>query len=231
MNEISAVAAQGTTVSETVYRSLKADILSGAIASGSALLTRDLLARYECGISPLREALARLVGEQFLEATSHRGVKVPRPSISDVEDIYRIRIALEREALALALKHGDDAWEGEIIATCHRMEKATLPDHVTDQPTSIIEWESRHRAFHHSLTKAAPSPRLLKLIDQMVDQTERYRALRLAGMDGARIRGEVANEHRTLMELVLARDPASLDFLSQHLDRTRAAVVSILSRR
>ena len=63
MNEISAVAAQGTTVSETVYRSHKADILSGAIASGSALLTRDLLARYECGISPLREALARLNAE------------------------------------------------------------------------------------------------------------------------------------------------------------------------
>ncbi|RUM96686.1 FCD domain-containing protein [Pseudaminobacter arsenicus] len=231
MNEILSATGQGQTVSETVYRSLKMDILSGVIPSGSALLTRDLLARYDCGISPLREALARLVGEQFLEATSHRGVKVPQPSISDVEDVYRIRIALEREALALALTHGDDEWEGEIIATCHRMEKATLPDHVADQPTSIIEWEIRHRAFHHSLIKAAPSPRLLKLIDQMVDQTERYRALRLTGMDRAKIQGDVAAEHRKLMELVLARDPASLDFLSQHLDRTRVAVISILSER
>lgn len=231
MNEILSAPGQGQTVSETVYRLLKMDILSGVIPSGSALLTRDLLARYECGISPLREALARLVGEQFLEATSHRGVKVPQPSVSDVEDVYRIRIALEREALALALRHGDDEWEGEIIATCHRMEKATLPDHVADQPTSIIEWETRHRAFHHSLIKAAPSPRLLKLIDQMVDQTERYRALRLTGMNKAKIQGDVAAEHRKLMELVLARDPASLDFLAQHLDRTRAAVISILSRR
>jgi GntR family carbon starvation induced transcriptional regulator len=231
MNEILSAPNQAQTVSETVYRSLKLDILAGVVPSGSALLTRDLLARYDCGISPLREALARLVGEQFLEATSHRGVRVPQPSISDVEDVYRIRIALEREALALALKHGDDEWEGEIISTCHRMEKATLPDDVPVQPNSIAEWEVRHRAFHHSLIKAAPSPRLLKLIDQMVDQTERYRALRLAVMNKAKIQGDVVTEHRKLMELVLARDPASLDFLSQHLDRTRLAVTAILAAR
>ncbi|MBS7696480.1 MULTISPECIES: FCD domain-containing protein [unclassified Chelatococcus] len=216
------------TVAENVYRSIKSDLLSGELPPGSALLTRDLLARYECGISPLREALARLVGEQFLEAASHRGVRVPRPSISDVEDVYRIRIALEREALGLALQFGDDDWEADIIATCHRMEKAPLPYHVADQPSAVMEWEARHRAFHFSLIKAAPSPRLLRLIDQMVDQTERYRALRLSGMDRAKIGQDLVAEHRSLMELVLARDPASLDFLATHLDRTRLAVSAIL---
>lgn len=231
MTEILSSALQGQTVAENVYRSIKADLLSGELPSGSALLTRDLLARYDCGISPLREALARLVGEQFLEATSHRGVRVPQPSVSDVEDVYRIRIALEREALALALKHGDDDWEGEIIATCHRMEKATRPYPILDQPNAIVEWEVRHRAFHHSLIKAAPSPRLLRLIDQMVDQTERYRALRLVGIDRAKMGNEIVVEHRKLMELVIARDPLSLDALSAHLDRTRAAVITILTAR
>lgn len=228
MNDVLSVPIQGQTVSENVYRSIKADLLSGVLAPGSALLTRDLLARYECGISPLREALARLVGEQFLEAASHRGVRVPRPSVSDVEDIYRIRIALEREALALALKLGDDDWEAEIVATCHRMEKAPLPYLVPDQPTAVMEWEARHRAFHFSLIKAAPSPRLLRLIEQMVDQTERYRALRLSGMDRAKIGHDILAEHRSLMEMVIARDPASLDVLASHLDRTRLAVSAIL---
>lgn len=228
MNEIFPASGQGRTLSETVYRSIKTDILFGEIPMGSALLTRNLLARYECGISPLREALARLVGEQFLEATSHRGVRVPQLSISDVEDVYRVRIALEREALALAMKHGDDEWEGEIIATWHRLEKTILPERIADQPSSIIDWESRHRAFHFSLIKSAPSPRLLKLIDQMVDQTERYRALRLARMDIGKVRSDMASDHRQLMELALARDPASPDFMAQHLDQTRIAVISIL---
>jgi GntR family carbon starvation induced transcriptional regulator len=230
MNEAAPLSAPGQTLAEQIYRSLKADILSGAVPSGEALLTRDLLARYECGISPLREALARLVGEQFLEAASHRGVRVPRPSVSDVEDVYRIRIALEREALALALKHGDDSWEADIVATCHRMEKAPLPHLVTDQPTAVMEWEARHRAFHFSLIKAAPSPRLLRLIEQMVDQTERYRAIRLIGVDRNKISHDMIEEHRRLMEMVLARDPASLDFLSGHLDRTRLAVTAILAK-
>lgn len=229
MTENLPASGQSQTVAENVYRSIKADLLSGELPPGSALLTRDLLARYSCGISPIREALARLVGEQFLEATSHRGVRVPQPSVSDVEDVYRVRIALEREALALSMQHGDDDWEAEIVATCHRMEKATLPYLVPDQPNAVVEWEVRHRAFHHSLIKAAPSPRLLRLIDQMVDQTERYRALRLTGMDRAKVGGDVVAEHRKLMEMVLARDPASLDFLAAHLDRTRTAVIAILT--
>ncbi|MBM6595279.1 GntR family transcriptional regulator [Microvirga pudoricolor] len=218
----------GRTLAEQVYGALKSDILAGALTAGSALLTRDLLERYHCGVSPLREAVARLVGEQFLEATSHRGVRVPSFSVNDVEDVYRIRIALEREALALAIIHGDDNWEGAILAAGHRMEKAPLPDRNEDQGHAVSEWEKRHRSFHTSLVSAAPSPRLLRLINQMVDQTERYRALRLAGSDQAKIGRDIVAEHRRLMDLVIARDPACLELLADHLDHTRQAVVALI---
>ncbi|MGN6459656.1 MAG: GntR family transcriptional regulator, partial [Pseudolabrys sp.] len=98
------------TVAEQVYERIKFDLVAGVFAPGTALLTRELLTRYACGISPLREALARLVGEGFLTASGHRGVRVPLPSIEDLEDVYRIRILLECEALGLAMKHGDDIW-------------------------------------------------------------------------------------------------------------------------
>jgi GntR family carbon starvation induced transcriptional regulator len=179
----------------------------------------------------LREALARLVGEQFLEATSHRGVRVPSPSVNDVEDIYRIRIALEREALALAIVHGDDSWEGAILAAGHRMEKAPLPDLDRDQGTAVSEWEKRHRAFHTSLIAAAPAPRLLRLINQMVDQTERYRALRLAGSDKVKLGRDIVAEHRRLMEHVIARDPKCLQLLADHLDHTRQAVIAMITAK
>src|SRR5947207_798416 len=47
----------GRTVAEHVYAQIKADLLTGTFTPGAALLTRELLARYGCGISPLREAL------------------------------------------------------------------------------------------------------------------------------------------------------------------------------
>lgn len=216
------------TLADQVYEAIKADLLAGALPAGTALLTRDLLNRYGCGISPLREALARLVGEQFLEAASHRGVRVPAPSILDVDDVYRIRIVLEREALALALRHGDHDWEGEIVSACHRLERAPLPSPDHELGSAMSEWEARHRAFHTSLIAAAPAPRLLRLIDQMVDQTERYRAMRLAHVDQFKLGRDIVAEHRELMQKAIARDTTCLDLLAEHLDHTRTVVAEIL---
>jgi len=152
------------TVAEQVYEQIKVDLLTGAFTPGAALLTRELLARYDCGISPLREALARLVGEGFLAASGHRGVRVPLPSCADLDDIYRIRIMLECEALDLAMKHGDDHWEAAALAACHRLERAPLPGAGEDRAARATEWEARHRAFHTALVAAAPAPRLLRLV-------------------------------------------------------------------
>src|SRR5258705_634849 len=162
------------TVAEQVYEQIKVDLLTGAFTPGAALLTRELVARYDCGISPLREALARLVGEGFLAASGHRGVRVPLPSCADLDDIYRIRILLECEALDLAMKHGDDHWEAAAVAACHRLERAPLPGagRQEDHATRAKDWEARHRAFHTALLAAPPPPRLLRLVEQMVEQTE-----------------------------------------------------------
>lgn len=229
MNDTLLAPTPGRTLAEQVYEAVKADLLSGGLLPGSALLTRDLLERYGCGVSPLREALARLVGEGMLEASGHRGVRAPLPSASDVEDIYRIRIALEREALELAMAHGDDTWEGAILAAGHRLEKAPLPDYGVDKTAAVGEWEKRHRAFHASLIAAAPAPRLLRLIDQMTDQTERYRALRLARGDPGQLGRNIITEHRLLMEAVLRRDKDAPHLLAEHFGRTRDAVIAQLT--
>ena len=157
--------------------------MSGVFDPGSALLTRELLARYGCGISPLREAISRLVGEGMLAASGHRGVRVPLPSVSDLNELYRIRTLLECDALKLAMERGDDQWEAQIVAACYRLERAALPQAGTARGETVIEWEKRHRAFHATLIEAAAAPRLLRMIGQLVDQTERYRAIRLTKVD------------------------------------------------
>jgi GntR family transcriptional regulator, carbon starvation induced regulator len=228
MNDAFLAPAPSRTLSGQIYDGIKQDILRGALVPGSALLTRDLLERYSCGISPLREALARLVGEDLLAASDHRGVRVPLPSVSDVRDVYRIRIALEREALALAIAQGDDAWEASILAAGHLLEKTPIPDAGHTDSTAVEAWEARHRAFHISLIAAAQAPRLLRLIGQMVDHTERYRMLRLKHVDRSSLSRSVVEEHRELRQAIVARDQACLDLLAAHFQRTCDIVVAIL---
>ena len=228
MSDTLLVPGPSRTLSGQIYEAIKQDILRGALAPGSALLSRDLLERYGCGISPLREALARLVGEDLLAASDHRGVRVPLPSVSDVKDVYRIRIALEREALALAIAQGDDAWEASILAAGHLLEKTPVPDAARNDDIAVEAWEARHRAFHSSLIAAAAAPRLLRLIGQMVDHTERYRVLRLRYVDRSSLSRSVVDEHRELKQAVVARDRACLDLLAAHFQRTCDIVVAIL---
>jgi GntR family carbon starvation induced transcriptional regulator len=216
------------TLAEQVYDTLKGDLLAGAFAPGAALLTRELLARYGCGISPLREAIARLVGENLLVASGHRGVRVPLPSLADLNETYRIRTLLECEALRLAIARGDDLWESEIVAACYRLERAPLPRGAKRGP-AVIEWETRHRAFHTALIAAANAPRLIRMIDQLVDQTERYRAIRLTRAGTARLTRDVAAEHRALADATIARAVSAVDLLAQHLERTRAFVAGLLT--
>jgi GntR family carbon starvation induced transcriptional regulator len=220
--------AASRTVAEQTHDTLKGDLLSGAFAPGSALLTRELLARYGCGISPLREAIARLVGEGLLVASGHRGVRVPLPTVGDLNEIYRIRTLLECDALKLAMAHGDDQWEAEIVAACHRLERAPLPAPGSARGPTVIAWEQRHRAFHEALIAAAGAPRLLRIIAQLNDQTERYRAIRLTKVDRSQLARDVAAEHRALADAVVARDGQALALLADHLDRTRAFVAQVL---
>jgi GntR family transcriptional regulator, carbon starvation induced regulator len=222
----------GHTVAEQVHGQIKADLLTGTFTAGAALLTRELLARYGCGISPLREALARLVGEGFLAASGHRGVRVPLPSCADLDDVYRIRILLECEALDLSMKHGDDHWEAQALAACHRLERAALPGTGPrkDRAARAMEWEARHRAFHTELVKAAPAPRLLRLVEQMVEQTERYRALRLLQSPSELLMRDISAEHRALLNATLERAPRAVTLLRDHLTKTWTFVADLFAR-
>jgi GntR family carbon starvation induced transcriptional regulator len=224
--------ALGRTLAEHVYEQLKTDLITGAFAPGAALLSRELLARYGCGISPLREASARLVGEGFLVATGHRGLRVPQPSYADLADIYRIRILLECEAFKLAMQHGDDTWEAAALAACHRLERAALPGTgpLEDRAANAIEWEARHRAFHAALVAAAAAPRLLRLVEQMVQQTERYRMLRLLHSPSELLARDVTAEHRALVNAAIERDPRATDLLRDHLNRTWIFVADLFKR-
>ncbi|MBV9555994.1 MAG: FCD domain-containing protein [Pseudolabrys sp.] len=219
----------GLTIAQQVYETLKGDLLAGAYPPGMALLTRNLLADYGCGISPLREALARLVGEGLLLASGHRGVRVPLPSVDDLNDLYRIRTLLECEALRLAMANGDADWEARAVAACHRLEKAPLPPPGAGHGPAVVAWERHHRAFHSALIAAANAPHLLRLVDQMVDQTERYRALRLVRGERVKLTRDIVAEHRALLDATLARNTGATALLAEHLERTRAFVAQLLA--
>ena len=93
-------------------------------------------------------------------------------------------------------------------------------------------WESRHRAFHHALVAGCGSPWLLRLHAQLVDQSERYRKIRILHHQeqGAQVR-DVNAEHQAVMDAVLRRDAAqAVDLMSRHLMATSKATAELMQQ-
>jgi DNA-binding GntR family transcriptional regulator len=206
------------TVADAVHARLRADLMAGRYGSGEALRLEPLMARYGCGISPLREALNRLAAERLVRAVGQRGFQAAPVSLAEMWDVMRLRRKLEGEALAAAIDAGDARWESEILAAFHRLAKAPPPGRDRANPDS---WERSHREFHCALIAACASVWLLHFIGILYGHTERYRRIRFERTLPKKLVRDVEAEHRALMDAVLARDKRrAVRLLTEHLDKT-----------
>ena len=90
------------TVADLAYARLRQRILSGELAPGSRIDQDAEADRLLASRMPVREALRRLESEGLVEIVRHRGALVRGLSVSDLEDLYVLRIALEGVAAASA---------------------------------------------------------------------------------------------------------------------------------
>ena len=203
----------GKTLIESAYEFLRQDIISGVHAPESKLRIEELRRHYDTGASPLREALNRLAGEGFVTVEGQRGFKVAPLSLKDLNEITRLRIMLECEAIRESIKLGDDQWEANIVAAFHRVGK------LDDDPNSdITEWELRNHEFHENLIGACDSAWLLRFRHTLYEQHRRYRLISVLQHDETRL---VNAEHKAIMEAVLDRDEkAACAATEAHIMRT-----------
>jgi GntR family transcriptional regulator, carbon starvation induced regulator len=199
---------------------LRKDIVSCQLAPGQRLKFEELRARYDAGIGSLREALMQLEADGLVVAESNRGFCVAPVTIADLEDITELRVDIEKKVLTQSIQFGNDAWEAEIVAALHMLAKQQ-PDVGNTHSRNRELWEERHRRFHDALAAACRSPWLLRFREVLFVQSQRYRAL---SMMQSQKPGRV-DDHRALMEVVLARDvPGATAAMEDHIRRTAVNV-------
>ena len=156
-----------------------------------------------------------------------RGFFVAPVSIQDIQEITRLRILLEPEALGEAISHGDDAWEAAIISAHYRLERAE--SRLTSQQPFIldIEWATLHEDFHRALLAASTSPKLLQMRTTLFHQAARYWHLWARNTATPANRG---SNHERLRDAVLARDlQRSTELLKIHISQTTEIVVKYMT--
>ena len=156
---------------EWIIDQLREAIMSGEIPPGAQVRPRDLEARYGVSATPVREAIQRLAAERLLITTAQRGAQVAPYDPVELEHIYELRLMLEPIATARSVAHADGEWRAEVDFTFQALENA-------DQGSPAV-WFELHNRFHRAIRARCDSLWILRIIDDLVLHTERYRRLLL----------------------------------------------------
>lgn len=205
------------TRAERVYAELRADILTGRQPPGTRLPFAELTARYQASMGVVREALTRLAAEGLVESEPQYGHRVMPLSVADLNHLTDARRAIEPLVLRQAIERGGLAWESEVLAAHHRLER-TPQLAAGDSGRLSDDWTTAHAAYHDTLLSGCPNPRLLAIAGSLRDAAELYRQWSVAL---ARSDRDIAAEHRAILDAVLAHDAGEATAaLTTHIQNT-----------
>lgn len=139
------------TLSETAYATLAEALIQGRFQPGQRLKIRDLAAQLGTSVTPVRDAILRLVQDEALSFRSARDIRIPGMTLPEYLEIRAIRLALEGLAAAEAARRA----RGTDIAGL----EALLARHETAM--KALDWREGLRAnqeFHFRLAAIARMP-------------------------------------------------------------------------
>ncbi len=190
------------TLTDSVYQQIREDIIRGKHAPETKLRIEQLKNHYAVGATPIREALSRLSSDGFVVTEGQRGFRAAPISVKDLDDITDLRVMLEREALTLSLKLGDDDWESRVVAAFYQLTKAEK-NKTPDNPEA---WEARNREFHETLISACASNWLFRFYQILYDQHKRYRSISLSASKKVKKPRNLHAEHQRIYDAAISRD-------------------------
>lgn len=179
----------------------------GAIVTESYL--SELLG---CSRTPAREALQRLAGEQLVEITPRRFVKIAEMNRSDVPVIfeamlYAVRIAAELSASRISNRQLD--------VLSQILDEAEQAEQRSDL-VGVLELDFM---FHNTMTEATDNPYLAKAFAPIHRLAGRfgYAAYSVSGTSRASLA-----EHRGILEALVSRDrDLTVELASAHVAASR----------
>ena len=178
-----------TSLKQKVYEALRREITDGSLLPGDLLKERELAELYGVSKTPVREALSLLEQENLVKAIPRAGYMVTQLTLRDVQEVHQLRVTLESMAARLAAENISDEELEELEGMA-----------ATSDPEEALLFNHR---FHLVIARASGNSRLAKMIEQLLDDTDRWAAL-----DVARLTPTVLLiGHQAELEALRTRDP------------------------
>src|SRR5262245_2059419 len=187
----------------SVADQLREDIRLGRLLPGAVFRQDALAERFGLSRQPIRLALHSLRASGLVAVRPDRSVEIVGLSADAVRDLARVRLLVEREALALAIPHRTAR---DILDAKHLQARIEI---------EALRIEELDCAFHSALYKPCGNARLLKLIEEL---RREYRRPYAEQPLGSKQRARFTRQHRNILRRYTSGDgPGSVAALEEHL--------------
>lgn len=196
MNEPKIAPIDQSKLRESVYNALREAFTRGAFAPGETVSLRALADQLGTSMTPVREAVRRLVAEGALIDTPSRTLAVPAFDAERMRELKRARLALECLLLDEAMDHIDPAGIDALAAII------ATPRAKDSTPDLTLNY-----AFHFSLYRQARSKVILPLVEALWLQYGAF--LNLVVKEQAAVRMPEHIHHEQIIAALRGKDRAA----------------------
>jgi DNA-binding GntR family transcriptional regulator len=203
-----------------VYLELREEVMGGIVTPRVRLGEERLAQRYGVSRTPVREALARLATDGLIERRDN-GFYVTTPNLTELKDLYELRVTLELRGIARALDDPKIRHDPQLIATELAEWQTLRANPPVPDPLFVVVDER----FHVALSAASGNP---ALTDALIAVNQKIRRVRMYDFLSAdRIKSTIA-EHIEILELVGAGE---LDLAYRALYKHVGGSLTVVLRR
>ncbi|MBX8537949.1 GntR family transcriptional regulator [Pseudomonas cichorii] len=202
-----------------IEEKLRNAIIDGSLPSGTALRQQELATLFGVSRMPVREALRQLEAQSLLRVETHKGAVVAPLITEDAVDAYGLRILLESQALRLSIPLLDE----EDLATARRCIEAL------EVETDYSKMGTLNRLFHMALYAKTPNKRLMRLVEEGLNEEERFLRFNLSSMGLGKLSQD---DHWELLRLAEEKAVEEIvGALQNHLNRGVKAITQYLNSK
>ena len=148
----------GGGLAERVYQLLKAEVINDQFEADQRIVIETVAIRLGVSPTPVREALARLAGEQLVAFRAYVGYSaLPPLSPAELDDLFEAREAIECAGAVRAVERAT----ADHLARLREIDaRICAGNYGNERYSEFASFVNDNQAFHQTLLDAARNPDL-----------------------------------------------------------------------
>lgn len=194
------------TLADKVFSDITTAIVRGELKPGSKLSEQMLVERYGGSRAPMREAIQKLESRHLVVRIPHAGARVVSLSLSELKDIYEVRVELESMACRLAAERMTD----DEITDLKRLLNEHEQSIQAEQGQSYYQ-KAGDLDFHYRIIQGSKNHRLHQMLcGELYHIVRMYRYQTSTSNKRPQ---QALQEHQRIVEAIAGRDAALAELL------------------